>query len=325
MRRALLTAAVLAGAVASASPASAVTSPSDTTPDTTSTVAAAPAAPPDKAAGKPASADTAVTDTGEILASTSSALTASESSPSKGSGDLRSSRGVNRDPSAGGGRFKGVGAESILGTDNRFKVTDTTAYPARATVRITSSHGQCTGWMVDDDTVATAGHCLHDGSAWASNVTVTPGQNGTYKPYGSCGARGLRSVLGWTRDRDSEHDYGAIKLNCTIGNTVGFYGLRWTAASLNGITSYNRGYSGDKPAEQWMSSGSVRRSETRKLYYTNDTVGGNSGGPIYDYVNGAGPYGIAVHAYGTNDGGLTNSGTRITSDVFNNYDTWKVQ
>jgi glutamyl endopeptidase len=243
-----------------------------------------------------------------------------EVAPAEGSGEIADSTGVELSESAS---IEGVpvGPESILGADNRFKITNTTSYPARATVRITSSVGQCTGWMIDDDTVATAGHCVHNG-AWATSVRVTPGQNGWYAPYGSCTARSLHSVLGWTRDRNWEYDYAAIKLNCTVGNTVGWYGMRWTSASLNGVFSYHLGYPGAKPAEQWGSYGYVQNSTTRKLYYTNDTVGGNSGGPIYDYVNGYGPYGIAVHAYGTGDG-LTNSGTRITQEVFNNYSYWR--
>ncbi len=279
------------------------------------------AAPAGAAARDTRSAATAVSDNGasHLVRKARSAV---ESAPAEGSGRLADAAGVDLSEAARTGGTP-LGQESILGTDDRFKITNTTSYPARATVRILSSVGQCTGWMIDDNTIATAGHCVFNGTSWATNVRVTPGQNGSYAPYGSCGARSVHSVLGWTRDRNWEYDYGAIKLSCTIGNTVGWYGTRWTTASLDGVFTYSRGYPGDKPAEQWMSYGNVKRSTTRKLFYTNDTVGGNSGGPIYQYVNGAGPYGIAVHAYGTNDGGLTNSGTRITEGVFNNFNYWK--
>lgn len=281
------------------------------------------AAPKGDAGGKDTRpATTLVADDGSSRAVKASKVSAPEAAPAEGTGNLADSEGVSFSESSSSSA-QPVGAESILGADNRYRITDTRAYPARATVRITSSIGQCTGWMIDDDTVATAGHCLHNGSSWATGVSVAPGQNGSVKPYGSCGSRGLHSVLGWTRDRNWEYDYGVIKLNCTVGNTVGWYGLRWTTASLNGVASITRGYPGDKPAEQWASNGTVRRSDVRKLFYTNDTVGGQSGSPVYDYVNGNGPYGIAVHAYGTNDGGATNSGTRITQAVFNNFQNWK--
>jgi glutamyl endopeptidase len=245
-----------------------------------------------------------------------------ELAPFEGSGKVADATGVDTMEKA----FDGVAPaftplpESIIGPDNRFQIDPTTVYPYRATVRITSSVGQCTGWMISRDTVATAGHCVHNG-AWATSVTVAPGQNGLVRPYGTCGARRLHSVVGWTRDRSSDYDYAAIKLNCTIGSTVGWYGMRWTTASLNGVISHTNGYGGDKGGQLWASVGTVRSSLARRLHYTNDTVGGNSGGPVYDYVNGAGPYGIAVHTNGTGDG-LTNSGTRITEPVYNNYVAW---
>jgi glutamyl endopeptidase len=242
--------------------------------------------------------------------------------PSEGSGKMADAAGVDTREKA----FKDVAPapapvlESILLPDDRFRINPTTTYPYRATVRITSSVGQCTGWMISRDTVATAGHCVYNG-AWATGVTVAPGQNGTLQPYGTCGARRLHSVLGWTRDRSSDYDYAAIKLNCTIGNTVGWYGMRWTTASLNGVLSRNNGYGSDKAGQLWASVGTVKSSFARRLHYTNDTYFGNSGGPVYDYVNGAGPYGIAVHTNGTADG-ATNSGTRIAEPVFNNYVAW---
>ena len=243
--------------------------------------------------------------------------------PSEGSGNIADAVGVDTTEKA----FDDVAPataplpESIIGTDTRFRIDPTTGYPYRATVRIVSSVGQCTGWMISPDTVATAGHCVHNG-AWATGVSVAPAQNGPWQqPYGTCGARRLHSVIGWTQNRDSNYDYAAIKLNCTIGNTVGWYGMRWTTASLNGVLSRNNGYSGDKGGELWASFGTVQASFARRLHYTNDTVGGNSGGPVYDYVNGAGPYGIAVHTNGTADG-VTNSGTRIVEPVFNNFVAW---
>jgi glutamyl endopeptidase len=249
-----------------------------------------------------------------------------EVGPSEGTGDLADAEGVSfaetdnfdvlpAQPEHGP-------AETILGSDERFKITNTTSYPFRAVVRITSSIGGCTGWMISPDTVATAGHCIHGSNGWASNVVVAPGQNGTSRPYGTCGARTLHSVVGWTRDRNHEYDYGAVKLNCTVGNTTGWFGFSWTSSSLTGNQSLIRGYPGDKPAEQWGSNDQIRITYTRKLHYSNDTVGGMSGSPVYHYPNGNGPYAMAIHAYGTTDG-WTNSGTRITQTVFNNLNTWR--
>jgi len=215
-----------------------------------------------------------------------------------------------------------VGIESIIGTDNRYQITGTTTYPYSAIAHITSSIGGCTGWLIGHNTVVTAGHCLHNGS-WASNVVVYPGRSGSYIPYGSCGATRLYSVTGWTSSRSPEYDYGAIKLNCSVGYNTGWFGYRWQSASLTGQASYISGYPGDKPyGTQWRSDDYVRITETRRLFYANDTYGGHSGSPVWNGGANCSPCGIAIHAYGVGSNGY-NGGTRITESVFNNLSTWK--
>jgi len=212
--------------------------------------------------------------------------------------------------------------ESVIGADGRYRITSTTSYPYRAIAHITSSIGGCTGWLINANTVVTAGHCLHNGS-WASSVRVYPGRNGTSTPYGSCGASRLYSVTGWTQNRDRNYDYGAIKLNCTVGNTTGWFGYRWTSSSLTGQATYIAGYPGDKTyATMWRHDDQVRITQTYRLYYANDTAGGQSGSPVWNGGASCSPCGIAIHAYGV-DGTGYNGGTRITESVFNNLTTWK--
>ena len=79
---------------------------------------------------------------------------------------------------------------------------------------------------------------------------------------------------------DDRYDYGAIKLNCSIGNTTGWYGYFWTSASLNGLPTIINGYPGDKPLTQWRSSGLVRVTQAQRVFYQNDTLGGQSGAPV---------------------------------------------
>jgi glutamyl endopeptidase len=121
-----------------------------------------------------------------------------------------------------------LGQESILGQDTRTLVSPTTTYPASATVLITFSAGRCTGWLINANTVVTAGHCVHPGGGGSfyptSSYLVYPGRNGTSSPYGSCTARWLASVNGWTLNRNDQYDYGVIKLNCSVGNITGWYG-----------------------------------------------------------------------------------------------------
>ncbi|MET1138381.1 trypsin-like serine protease, partial [Bacillus subtilis] len=89
--------------------------------------------------------------------------------------------------------------KSVIGSDDRTRVTNTTAYPYRAIVHISSSIGSCTGWMIGPKTVATAGHCIYDTSSgsFAGTATVSPGRNGTSYPYGSVKSTRYFIPSGW--------------------------------------------------------------------------------------------------------------------------------
>ena len=58
---------------------------------------------------------------------------------------------------------------SVIGRDNRIRVTNTTLYPYRAIVHLVIQfNGQevygCTGALISKDTVFTAGHCVYNKS-----------------------------------------------------------------------------------------------------------------------------------------------------------------
>ncbi|MCI0735051.1 MAG: hypothetical protein L0Y50_02055 [Beijerinckiaceae bacterium] len=70
----------------------------------------------------------------------------------------------------------------------------------------------------------------------------------------------------------------------------------------------------------------MRVSQVRRVFYQNDTIGGQSGAPVYYNRTGCGICSMAVHAYGTYNGppfSTNNHGTRITQSVFNNLQAWK--
>ena len=220
--------------------------------------------------------------------------------------------------------------ETLLGPDTRTR-NYTTEYPTRAVVLIEFEGGRCTGFMIAEDTVATAGHCVHpgDGSDFypITSYRLHPGFDANKAPFGTCGARQLLTVTNWAVDGDPNADFAAIKLDCTIGSQTGWFGLR-TGAGKNEAAIVT-GYPGDKPLEQWQASDVVRRAESRKLFYAADTVGGNSGGPVWHDWDDAGlsqgPYVIAIHTNGVADPGLPNtynSGVRITNDVLDLLIEW---
>lgn len=215
------------------------------------------------------------------------------------------------------------GTESIIGIDDRKRVTDTTQFPYRAIVHITANYGGCTGFLIDADTVATAGHCVYNNLVnntwqWASNIRVYPGRNDSYLPYGGCGSTGLLSAKEmWTVNHDQRYDYGMIKLACTVGNQTGWIGVQWTSTNPTGTPIVVSGY---PSTAQYYASDQIREASTLQLFYAADTDGGQSGGPVY-----VGPQinAVGIHTAGTSADKQLNRGVRVTQTVYDDYQYWK--
>jgi glutamyl endopeptidase len=222
--------------------------------------------------------------------------------------------------------------ETVIGTDDRIQITNTSVYPWRvhASLRITAADNSTwigTGWFIGAHTLATAGHVVFiyaPGTArhgWVRSIQVMPGRNGSTLPYGSVTSSDFRSVNGWTQSGNENYDYGAIRTPTELGNTVGWFGFGvYSDSSLLSSTANISGYPGDKPSgTQWYHARQVASVNSRKVYYAADTTGGQSGSAVYHVISGS-RYGIAIHAYG---GATANSGTRIVQDVYNNLVAWK--
>lgn len=224
-------------------------------------------------------------------------------------------------------------AETVHGPDDRVQITDTSVYPWRVhcSLLITAADNSRwigTGWFIGPHTLATAGHVVfikNSGVAgrdgWVKSINVMPGRNGNTLPYGVVTSTSFRSVSGWTNSGDQNYDYGAIILPTNLGSTTGWFGFGvWSDADLLKTVGNISGYPGDKPAgTQWYDARGIGSVGPRKVYYDIDTAGGQSGSSVYRFYNG-GRYGVAIHAYG---GAVSNSGTRITTPVYNNYVAWK--
>ncbi|WP_026926828.1 trypsin-like serine peptidase [Granulicoccus phenolivorans] len=228
----------------------------------------------------------------------------------------------------------GASAETVFLPDNRIQINNTADYPwrANASLLITANDNSKwlgTGWFIGPKTMVTAGHCVFIQApgttrhGWVKSIEVMPGRNGNTLPYGKVVVprSNLRSVTGWTNSANQEYDYGAMILPTNLGSTTGWYGFAaWSDATLNGRTLNISGYPGDKPSgTQWYHWSGIAALGARKIYYTIDTAGGQSGSAVYVIDNGS-RYGVAIHAYG---GSTSNSGTRITSGVFTNLQNWK--
>lgn len=183
----------------------------------------------------------------------------------------------------------------IIGADDRKLVPDTRFLPHSAIVKISGYDANniewiCTGFFYAPHMVATAGHCIYNKDpekgnlGWRQRVTVTPGLNGSAKPFPTCPARELYSISNWTVDGNPNSDYGAIRLACGVGHRTGVLPIEEARAQdvEDYQTKYLIGYSGDKGGTtQWFRSGIITGWSVFRIKYNLDTIGGDSGGPVY--------------------------------------------
>jgi V8-like Glu-specific endopeptidase len=219
--------------------------------------------------------------------------------------------------------------EVVIGTDDRVQVTANQAYPWRCICSLVmkAQNGTTwvgTGWLVGPRLLLTAGHCvyMHDEGGWAAEIEVIPGRSGNSHPFGSVVARDYRTVSGWTTSRDSNYDYGAILLppERRFGDELGWFGFAVRSdEQLRAATLNLAGYPGDKPGTQWFHSRGVQSVNAFQITYEIDTMGGQSGAPVWELQPNGGRYGVAVHTVGSS---LGNGGTRISQEVFDNVVAW---
>ncbi len=267
-------------------------------------------------------------------------LSALESLPFPGTGVLPEGARASRAAASPANDLPAMVAyatESVIGEDERRPVADTTAYPYRAIALLVLTYPSgnqysCTGFFVDADTVATAGHCVysHSEGSWVTSIVVYPGRNGDDIPYGSATSTAFFAPDEWVDGADHRYDYGAVKVDSPLGTTVGWlgYGVK---VDQNVLKANVRifGYPGDKPwATMWGTRRSIKGVDADKIFYKIDTYGGQSGSPVYGRLsNVCQPCAFGIHAYGTGiePYGESNSGTRVNAAVLANLLYWASQ
>lgn len=196
----------------------------------------------------------------------------------------------------------------VLGNDNRKQITNTTV--SSPYWHIGKLDIGCTGTLIGQNVVLTAGHCISDGNGfWYNNLDFTVAQNGTYLPWNKCTWKTAVTTEAWHHYSDSNFDYGIIILDCIAnGGWLGF------GPFISGEHSIS-GYASEKPyATMWTDEGPVT-STAYRLCYQIDTSNGVSGSAIVDsqhYIRG-------VHTTGSSS---RNCGTKITHEVYSTLLYW---
>jgi V8-like Glu-specific endopeptidase len=245
----------------------------------------------------------------------------------------RAAPGVGSNSGGEQGSVTGFMAEprqkTVLGADDRIKITNTTTYPWRTHCKLYMRFRGVdnrdywysgSGTLIGNKYVITAGHCVYNHDrvggqklGWAREIQAYPGLNGSYAPYGRANATYLRSWTGWVNNGDFNWDIALVTLNRTVGNSTGWLGYG-SFGSLNGQTANLSGYPGnrDNGVGQYYHYGPVVSSSSHRVNYRVDTSPGQSGSGVY-LIQGANRYVFAAHSTG---GSTDNGGTRIESTKF---------
>eukprot|EP01025_Chloroclados_australasicus_P054008 TRINITY_DN639_c0_g1_i2.p2 TRINITY_DN639_c0_g1~~TRINITY_DN639_c0_g1_i2.p2 ORF type:complete len:325 (-),score=29.64 TRINITY_DN639_c0_g1_i2:237-1211(-) len=274
-------------------------------------------------------------------------LLQTDASPEDNQGSLFSSNETGNS-----GAFKGSGVsdfmpfETIVDEDDRQYIYNTYDYPystvGKLEFRCQGGLFSCTGTLVGPATVLTAAHCIYkfDQKEECYDFTFSPGRQRDYEPFGKVEAYDWYYPYEWEETGKLEYDYGVIELWEDIGYEAGWmdygYDCKDTVQDLE-----TAGYPRDKDpfnnamygtecygqalaacsCKQWRNGNCVQRGQTSNLFgHTCDTISGQSGSPMWTYLEPDYPIVRAIHSSGSTVQNQPNTAVIINREVFDFID-----
>ncbi|MEM1346717.1 MAG: trypsin-like serine protease, partial [Pseudomonadota bacterium] len=221
--------------------------------------------------------------------------------------------------------------ETVLGPDDRFRVTGVEGHPWDSIGKITvSAPGGTfvgTGAMVSPFHILTAAHVLENpgfgGDGRALSAQIALGKSGNEEPYGRAEMVSYRVLPGWSDGYDLGQDMALITLDRSVGNTTGWFDfdVRTDVDFYDGVPVSLAGYPVDlsQGRDLYLATGAIAQGTEERFYYGErlDTAGGMSGAPIWQNLGAGNRKLIGVHSTGVADPdapGALNGGTRLTEE-----------
>lgn len=205
---------------------------------------------------------------------------------------------------------------TILGSDDRIRVKNTSRYPYSAIAYIVGKYGcgcrwYTSGFMVTKNTLMTAAHCLicQKHNKWATNMTFYFGyvndRNYLYKYDTDWTAyAGTTFPNGYT----SVNDWGYVRFKYNVGDKTGWFGMRYpTDRELESGWYTIAGY---REGKMKYDTGRLRVIDSDRMWIDADILPGNSGCPVFDSNN----YAVGLFTTYYNN---ANSGFRLNSKTYN--------
>lgn len=168
---------------------------------------------------------------------------------------------------------------------------------------------------IDNTTMlVTAGHCTYVRGAYAASIKVKFPDTPTSFTVTS---KNLYASPEYISNGDPDYDYGLILITNQVSSGSGGFG--WSTqisdSKLDKCSVTICGYPTDKPSNtMWVTGGKITSCNTKRIFYTNDSISKQSGCPVYVWHDGLWTV-IGVHSFG----GSPNSATRFTIQMMSQF------